>query len=372
MPRRSAVAALLASAALSCSPAPAPAPEAPFKVVLPPPTPVSPESSAAAGAAGEATPRPEGVKPPTEIACKLHAIAFPDRPIALAVAPGKPAYADLKVGVGEADLIVGVAERAPPIFVATRTSAVALDGYANGATLRPARPFLATPSLAPRGEAALTVVGAKDGKLALELALPSTVSIPQGAKLSFERPCEDVAAGRVDAAYGEAPFAEKKAKKKARPRGATVTLLDRAGGSKVATVTVDSSQIVDVFDERAGHALARITLPELVVQGWAKASELAPFEAAGVSATATSGGLRPDKNKRGNRIVRCTKEVPLVARRGDDRVTVGRVLASQRLHLLPELREGFRAASVEASGMFPSDGVELEVALADVAGCTPD
>lgn len=372
MSRRSALVGLLSSAALACGPAPAPPPEAPFKIELPPPTPVSPASSAAAGIGADATPRPEGVHPPAEVACKLHATAFPDRPISLSSAPNKPAYAELKLGVGEADVVVGVAERSPPVFVATRTGAVALDGYASGATLRLARPLLATPNLAPRGEAALAIVAAKEGKLALEVALPKTVVVPQGAKLSFERSCEEVAAGRVDAAFGDPPFSEKKAKKKAEPRGTVLTLLERPGGTKVATVTVERSQVVEIFDERAGYALARVTLPDLAVQGWAKATELAPLEAAAASATAMSGGLRPDKNKHGNRIVRCTKEVPLVARRGDERVTVGRILPSQRLHLLPELREGFRAASVEASGMFPTDGVELEVALADVAGCTPD
>lgn len=356
--------ALLASA---CNAEPPPkAAEPSFRVDLPPATP-----AAVVAPAAPSPSRPEGVRAPAAVACTLHAEAFPLEYAKLALGPGRAPYVELNVARGVADVAVGEGEP-PLVHVSTRTKAVVLEGVVTGPLpLHPARPFLATPHFAPGPEAPAVLVSAKPGALRLKIEAPSALTFADGRGIVAERPCADVGLQktRFDPSLA---FPSRVAKRRAITKGKLVPLFDGPQGKRVASLTVLEALELDVFEERAGHALVRSKLAGGAVEGWVSAADLAPFAPGVAYGTGGAGGMRPDRHEASARHARCDRDVPLVARQGEERATVGRVLAGALMHLVTGPREGYVGVSVEGSGIFVADGARLEVAEADVAGCPAD
>lgn len=359
--------ALLASA---CNAEPPPkAAEPSFRVDLPPATPaaaLAPPSSPPSSAL-----RPEPLRPPADPACILHAEAFPLEYTKLALGPGRAPYVELNVARGVADVAVGEGE-SPVVHVSTRTKAVVLEGVVSGPlALHPARPFLATPHFAPGPEAPTALVSAKSGALRLKIEAPAALTFADGRGIVAERPCADV--GLLKTRFDPLlAFPSRVAKRRALSKSKLVPLFDGPQGKRVASLTVRDVLELDVFEERAGHALVRTKLEGGAVEGWASAADLAPFEPGVAYGTGAAGGIRPDRHEASARRARCDRDVPLVARQGEERATVGRVLTGAVMHLVTGPREGYVGVSVEGAGVFVADGARLEVAEADVAGCPAD
>jgi hypothetical protein len=271
-----------------------------------------------------------------------------------------------------ADLVVGVAESAPPIFASLQLQGIVLEAFLEGPLeVRPAKPFQATRELAPGDSAVAVVSGGSPDAVKLDFEAPKDLVLVAGPRVSVQRPCDDVGldSARFDAHLAFGPFGRTKSANFVKPKTA---LFDGPRGKKFADVLEDkaSPRMHFIEEEKNGWSRVMIELDHWVVNAWVPSSDLKRAVSSSRSGGATGSTPHVVNVPPPKRVVKCSADVPLVARQSGERRLVGRVLAGTAMNLY-DTHDGFTAAIVERTGSWAEEGVTFEVREADVAGCSP-
>jgi hypothetical protein len=365
---------LCAAVALACAcgePAPSQVPVQP----LPPP----PPSSSIAPIASIPPPHPTApdvppvlppsVARPASTHCTLKSTKWPEEPTNLTLGPGDPAFAQIITGA-PVEVQIGSAPGVPGAyaFVTARPKNLVIEAGVEGALdVRPARPFMAAPFLAPTSFAVGSVAGGSTGTLRVTFRAPTEIVPTWGAAVTVDRPCDDFAFKRTDFDAATA-FSPPKTKRRALFKTQSAVLLDGPGGTKLADLSVAGADAA-VVDERGGHARILFDAGTMVAYGWVRSADRGGPSSLGGLGGMGMAGYGVGGVMISSRSARCTKDVPLIARVAGERRVVGRVLPGTTMYFFSSSSGGFTEVTVEDTGMHVAKGAALEVREVDLRSC---